>query len=323
MIVKQCLSSYKKTIVGIAKVLLAVAVIVGAGRQLATDLTQVKAHQLHISLWLMALSALLYVGGISLFGLFWVKATRDMGGKLGSAAGLVAYATSQPGKYVPGKAWVLVIRCGLASRFGVPAALAVVSTFYETLSIMAFGSAISLISLQVSGSDARLRILALGLMLGFGTLVQPPVFRRLVHLVALPFRTKGDEVAKPIGYGTFVWACALLVPGWIMMGASLDVAAGACGFWPGLSYSTGAASLGLVGGFAVVFVPAGLGAREWLVVQALGPAIGTQGGSLAAVISRVIGVGTELIVAGVLYVVTARRRMNQVEETDGSKPIPG
>lgn len=53
-----------------------------------------------------------------------------------------AYATGILGKYVPGKAMVLILRSGAMQRWGVPISTTIVSIFIETLTSLAVGGAL-------------------------------------------------------------------------------------------------------------------------------------------------------------------------------------
>jgi hypothetical protein len=107
--------------------------------------------------WL-ALSALLYLAGLGLSGVFWFAITRRLSAHPTWIMGLRAYFVSQLGKYAPGKALALVIRVGmvlLADR--TPAATAALAAFYEVLTTMAAGAllALALAPLVVSGGCGR------------------------------------------------------------------------------------------------------------------------------------------------------------------------
>ena len=58
-------------------------------------------------------AGLLYLGAHSCWAWFWVRLMRSQGVEVGFFDGLRAYFVSQFGKYVPGKAWVILIRVAL------------------------------------------------------------------------------------------------------------------------------------------------------------------------------------------------------------------
>ena len=97
----------------------------------------------------------------------------------------------------------------------------------------------------------------------------------------------------------------LLLLGWILAGASFPLAGAGIGVaYPGPSEMvlTGAASgLAVAAGFVVLVAPAGLGVREWLLVQTLGPSVGEGPAALVAVAARGVQVCGELGMAVVLY----------------------
>ena len=82
--------------------------------------------------WLV-LSGLLYLVGLLPEGLFWRRALRAMGQDAPLWRTLRAYFIGHLGKYVPGKAMVVVLRTGLIPRPRRPCGVAAASVFLETL----------------------------------------------------------------------------------------------------------------------------------------------------------------------------------------------
>lgn len=294
----------------LGKLVLAGLVLYMAARQIAGALSDAKTKRIEFSPAWLGASALLYSIGMSFFGAFWRRTLIDMGGRLGAVAGLRAYLLSQLGKYVPGKAWVVVLRSMFASELGNSAATAAVATFYETLAMMGVGSLIAAIALAVANGGGKLVTISIGLAAGLLATVQPPFFTRLVSLVALPFRKKGDELARPVQYSTLLRGAYLLAIGWVFAGLSVAAAGqgtGAALFTPaGVLLSIGAMALATAGGFVVIFLPAGLGAREMLLMQALSPVAGPAGAVIAVTV-RLVTVVTELAIGGALYLVGRKR----------------
>jgi hypothetical protein len=66
-------------------------------------------------------------------------------------------------------------------------------------------------------------------------------------------------------------------------------------------------ALAMVGGFVVLIVPAGLGVREWVMMQTLGPSVGISNAALIAILTRITHVSAELFLAGCLYLLGKRR----------------
>ena len=83
---------------------------------------------------------MLYLVGLLPEGLFWQRALRAMGQEAPLGRTLRAYYIGHLGKYVPGKAMVVVLRTGLICGPGVDAGIAAASVFLETLTMMAVGA---------------------------------------------------------------------------------------------------------------------------------------------------------------------------------------
>ena len=92
--------------------------------------------------WL-ALSGGLYLLALLPEGLFWHWALKALGQDVGLLETLRAYYIGHLGKYVPGKAMVIVLRTGLIHSHRVDTSIAVASVFLETLTMMAVGACIA------------------------------------------------------------------------------------------------------------------------------------------------------------------------------------
>ena len=300
----------RRLLISLAKPALAALVLYAAGSRLAGDLARLR----HVELepWWLAGSAAFSVVGLVFFGAFWRLAVHRMGGEIGAGEAQRAYVISQLGKYVPGKALVIVMRCALTRRESVTTSVAVIATFYETLALMAVGAVVSLVALAAAGGvGGSLMLLAAGLSAGLLFVVLPPVFSRAVALVALPFKKRGEQLARPPDYSILPWAFALLGAGWVMLG--LSVAAAGAGVGAPLTgaretlLAVGASGLSTTSGFVMVFLPAGLGAREYVLTQALSPVVGSAAAALTAVTARLAQVAVELVLGGALFLFGKRR----------------
>ena len=261
--------------------------------------------QVHVNAGWVAVSAVSYVAGLSLCGLFWRRLLADAGVSVGRVEGLRAYFIGHLGKYIPGKAWVILLRVGLltgARGRGVTVGLTVV---YETVAMMAVGAAVAGVMLIVAAPQRWIYwggASAIAVVLG--TVVHPAVFRRVAGWVTLPLRRDPGDTLPRLRYHTVVRGAGLLVGGWLLIGLSLVAVARAIGVefeGPGdVILLIGTASLATVGGFLVLFAPSGLGPRELIVVELLSPQLGSAAVG-ASLLLRLVWVAAELCVAGVLY----------------------
>jgi glycosyltransferase 2 family protein len=276
-----------------------------AGRQIVAELKKLDGTKLKLDLSLLFLGATLYVTALACFAVYWRQAALQMGGCLGRVDAQRAYFASQLGKYIPGKAWVVFIRCALTDTKATPASVIIASTFYETLVMMATGSLLALVTLLLAGDTRPIMLILSGaLSTGFLFVALPPVFSRLATWTTRTFQ-KAHVASISVSYTNWFSGLRCCFAGWIAAGLSLMAIAGSLGVslftFAGFLLACGSMALAIVGGFAVLIVPAGLGVREWILMEILGPSIGTSKAVLVAILTRITHVSVELLMAGGLY----------------------
>jgi len=253
----------------------------------------------------------LYVLGTLPCGLFWLRVLRTLGQPVGALQAIRAYYIGHLGKYVPGKAMVVILRAGLVRGEGVDASLAAVSVFYETLTMMAVGAWIG--AAVVTGwfwGNWLLLGASLSMMLAAGVPTFPPVFRRLVRWVGVGRRNpavvaKLDRLNNPTMYAGW----ALTGIGWVIQGLAFWAVLRSCGQlgtvqdnpFPQLHFYTAAVSLATVAGF-ISLVPGGVVVREAVLLELMTPFLGDAAFAVVgAVFFRLVGLAAELILSAILY----------------------
>jgi glycosyltransferase 2 family protein len=296
--------------------LLIVAVVVWFIRQtILAAWESLGKHDWHFSrfslLWL-ALAGLFFFAGTLLSGLFWHRVLRAMGQEAGLGETLRAYYIGHLGKYVPGKAMVVVLRTGMIRSQRVDGTLAAVSVFFETLTMMAVGAFLSaaVIAIWYRG-HALLFWAAVAMMFASGVPVFPPVFRRLVRFLIGKWSNSAEAGLARVGYritavGWILNACAWALLGlsfWAVL-RSIGAAAG-----PGdnpfqqLPTYTASVALATVAGF-VSFVPGGAVVREAVLAELTKPQFGDVVALVSAVLLRLLWLVAELMISGILYLPT-------------------
>lgn len=219
-----------------------------------------------------------------------------------------AYYIGHLGKYVPGKAMVVLLRAGCLRGEGVSAAAATASVFYETLTMMAVGALVAAVILVVWHHDqVELVLIALALAVAAGAPVVPAVFQRLSRLAGIE-RAAPGVIGRLSGLtirGLLVWWLAIAI-GWFLLGASLWATLESIEYTPTLATGreivlcTAVAALSIVAGFASM-IPGGLGVRELVMLQLLAPAVGNGPALVCAVLSRLVWLVAELAISTILY----------------------
>jgi len=305
-------SGLRKALTRLARWICAGILLYAAGRQILAELRKLQHREISFDLTLLLVGALLYTAAMFCFAAYWGRVALSLGGRPSRLEVQRAYFASQLGKYLPGKAWVILIRCALLDNQTTTTPVIIASTFYETLAMMAAGSVLALATLLAAGNVQPVMLaLAVGLTAGLILAVLPPVFGRLTTWAARPFHKAGSIPIETITYATLFQAFRFCIPGWITAGLSVLAIAGSLGVpmfsFTGFLLACGSIALAIVGGFAVLIVPAGIGVREWVMMQTLGPSIGTSNAVLIAILARITHVSVELFVGGYLYVLGKRR----------------
>lgn len=288
------------------KAVLAVAILFFIGRRFKNDLeSNPDLWKLSPRYGWLILAAGLYVLALVFPSLYWFRLLHKCGEHPPPLPALRSYWLAQMGKYLPGKAWALVMRATMAGEMGVRMSVAAMAAFYEVLATMTSGVLVAALLFAFLGPRADtpldwptlrallllrtpdhpidrtvLVLLSLGIAAAVLLPILPPVFNTLVHRLSLPFREQNAPLPQ-ITYGALVEGLLLTSFSWLFFGASL--AAVLEGVLPdaGLPFADLAydgrliamLALAYVAGFVIIVVPSGLGVREFFLTLFLVPEI--------------------------------------------------
>jgi glycosyltransferase 2 family protein len=312
----------------VVKALLCLAILTLIGRQFVADLRRPELwmRPVHPG-WLLA-SGFLYLVGIGFSAVFWGRLMAYLGPMPSTVGVARAYYLGHLGKYVPGKAWALLLRAWLARDAGAAPGVAGLTAFYEVLTTMCSGVLLAAVffSLFGTGGDdvapsatasallnllwprtpesevigrwtaAMLSLLLAGLI---GVWLLPALFNRLAHRLSLPFRAR-DSILPRLRISYLVEGLALTAIGWLCLGASLGAGLrGVTGevLEPSpvlLARLTATIGLAYVAGFVVLVAPGGIGVREFFLMLLLVPEL-TASGKLTPEAARGLVVLTVLV----------------------------
>lgn len=304
-------SPWKRYVKLAVKSCLAVVVLGFVGWHVLKTWRDLDKHgaSLHVEPAWIVVAGALYLLGLTACALFFARVMAAGPNPVDVFAAVRAYLISHLGKYVPGKAMVVVMRVGLLVPYGARPATAALGTFYETLVMMASGAIVAAIGFGLSpGTVQRVPLtMALGLSVLFLIVVSPQVFPRITAFVVLPFPNVGhkalpDLPARLLGVG-LLWSSL----GWVLLGLSQVAVIRAVSpdgisptLWP---LVTASVALATVAGFVVAVLPAGLGVRDLVLMITLAPVLGENTAAIAALTLRLTWVAAEALAAGLLALV--------------------
>jgi uncharacterized membrane protein YbhN (UPF0104 family) len=335
---------------------LALAVLGFVARNAAELWDAEQVEQLSVDpLWLVA-AGLAYTLGWLPSVWFMRRLLSESGHRVSPLSVARAYYCGHLGKYVPGKATVVLIRAVMLRDRGVPFGAGALATVAETLAMMGTGLALTLALATYALPDAAWQKLPSSLLWlrdspGFVTLAVV-----LLTLVTVPAVTgfagriagklaqksmagrqsdasvsgKSDEPnadssagnwTLKLSAGLLIQALLVFCGAWFLMGLSLLCVLNAIGE-PAFSFSrwlvcTAAATGGTSIGFFVLIAPGGLGIREGLIFAAISPLVGGPLAGAASLLLRAVWFVTEVSVSGMLYVMPGRQVALQKNESGG------
>lgn len=314
--------SRRKWLLSILKIVAVVVVLCALGKQIGVLINEWSdkgpdLHKLIGSVDGIILAAVAYVAAQVCFATFWGRLLNRAGAKSSWFDVLRAYSLGTLGKYVPGKALVIIVRSALLSNPTISRLWIGIAVVYETVAMMAVAGMVATLCLLLVHPDQWLlwggaAVLAIGAT----AMLHPAMVGRIARLAASPFGQLTDDFPLARWNTALIRWGALEIGGWALAGISFVQAArvagiecGSPGDW---AVMTGTVALATAAGFLVVFMPAGVGVRELIIIHVLGPRYGVSQVVLASLVLRVIWTVAEASLAGLLYGATpVVRRLNR------------
>lgn len=278
------------------------------------DLQSNRFHERWSSLdarWIAASVAMTMVAMLPA-AIGWLQTLASFRQEVPWAIGMHAYLLGHLGKYVPGKAMVLILRVGRIRPYGVEVKPAIVSVFVETLTSVGIGAILGASILIAMQPPWWIIGLSIGCIVGASIPLVPEVFRTVIRIVSKSkIGRMPPHVAQAITWPMMIRTCGWMLLGWLMHGT-------ACWFMLcGLVHEpellsihawficVGAISLGAVAGFFSM-LPGGAIVRELAITWLLATIVSHSDALGLAIVLRVSTLVAELLNVAIVSVVKAR-----------------
>jgi uncharacterized membrane protein YbhN (UPF0104 family) len=253
--------------------------------------------------WVLSVAA--YVATMFLSCLFWHRVLLAMGQKPKFLQTALAFFASQLGKYIPGKAMVVVIRTDMIRGDEVRTAPAAASVFVETLTWIFVGSAIASFLLVFQFRDqVALQVTAAVLTIVSGILTWPSVFRAIALKLGAARGRNAAKMFDGLNLATMSFGWSVMTLGWCLNGLSLWlVLKGLPGTevqFADYPLTLACVTLASVAGF-VSLLPGGIGVRELVLIPLLSARFDPVTAIVAAIVIRIVWLAAELSTSGIIY----------------------
>jgi hypothetical protein len=262
----------------------------------------------------LALAAVL--AGLAMTGAVWRGILAGYGHPAPRRPAESVFFVGQLGKYIPGSVWALGAQADMARRFGVPprttVAVGLVFLWFHAATAVVVAAALAGQREWTAQASpwvrAAVAVVAMAAM-------APAVVERVGRLLA------GAPARLRLGWPAWGRIVALMALAWALYGAAAMLALppvpGATGDDRAalLLAATGAFALAYAVGVAVILAPAGVGAREVVLVGLLEPVVGLAAAAAGALLIRAVHTVADFTIAAVAW--SAARNWNGSVTADG------
>ncbi|MGD9633294.1 MAG: YbhN family protein [Pirellulales bacterium] len=303
-------------IVKLAVVALVCLAVQGTVRE---ALEKLRGHPWEMDAGWIVFAGVLYGMAWLPMGWFWGQVLAALGQPIQWLETLRAYFLGHLGKYVPGKALVLVIRIGMLKSREISIRLGLASVLLETLTLMSVGAVLAAaIAPFVLAHDPRLAIAAVltAILVGLPTI--PVLTRRLIRRLT-GWKIASDPsdessvadqsvlqhriTARLLAKGWLASVACWIVLGWSMWATLRAIGVTSVTPIGGLPLMVAVVTLSIVAGF-LSMLPGGMVVRDALLFELLSNVCGEADALVAAVLWRLVSLVAELGMCGILEVVS-------------------
>ena len=305
-------------------VALVVLVVVVIAAKYIVDRRHQLVHDLADLSWSsVVLSALCALVALVTTMLSWRSVVLDLGMRLPLRDAARVYFVGQAGKYLPGSVWPVLAQAQLARRRNIsPVQMGSASLVALALSVATSG-VIGSVLLPVSTTHAArtfwwVPLLAIPLLV----LMWPPVLNRVIRRAARVLRRPEPAIGLSLrGLGRAASWSAISV---VLFGGHLYFLERALGAGSFRDFLLGVCAFGLAAavGIVIIFAPAGAGPREIVLTAVLAPSLSSASALAIALVSRVILIVLDLLVAAVQVPGLRRWSTEVTSEQDDVPEVP-
>lgn len=311
----------RQILIDLARRVLLVIVFAAALYFIVTNWAQVQETVASLEWWQLSLSLLALIPGVLLGMLMWrvvmvgILRSRHISSE-GKSLNQI-YLVGQIGKYLPGSVWAFVLQMELGRKNGIARAQVFVASLISTgvtvgASLVVGSMALPLVIAQQPSLQWLYIILPFVLLA-----MNPRVVTFLVNVTLkvlrrppLPERIRAATMIQSFALGVAMY-CFYGLHLWILVAHETALSL------ESLMLLTGALSLGMTAGVLAFLLPAGVGAREFVLFIALAGMMTGGAATAIAALSRIMFTVADLLCVSVAFIKITRPPRTQKASVDG------
>lgn len=296
-------------------VALLVAALVDQGGSMWRDIQRLSAPLL-----LLAFAA--NVASLACSMMIWRELLVDLGSKMSLVGAWRINFIAQLGKYLPGKVWQIVAQAELSKDAGIPRERSAMAALLSLAVSIVTGGLVAAATLPFGAGGTFTRYLwaLLVVPLGFVTL-SPPVMNRLIKFLLKIL--KRPPLENGVSLRGLLRATGWSIGQWLLYGFATFILLHQLGDHRPSAFlaATGAYALSWVVGFLALIAPAGLGAREAVIIAALSSRTTTGTALAIALLTRGLAVAADAATGLSAVALVGRARLRRLRVTAPSGDV--
>lgn len=263
---------------------------------------------------IFVVSALLFMIYTVLLASLWHYLTVINGCSVKYEKAVTSYLLSIPGKYIPGKVFMLAARLTYYKEDNAPLSKVTVCFFLENICTLLGAAMLFIVSLLFFPNDLleNYRWAVIGLIVVFFVCIHPAVINFALGLLGKLFK---KDLKIPMKYPQmlkavllFICNCLVAGAGFFMLARSVYPDIGA----EHLLYCAGVWGISTIMGILAIFAPSGIGVKEGIMVWGLSLIMPTEYAVLISVAARLWQTVCEIILVAGAFIYSRIRKLNAI-----------
>jgi len=291
---------------GLIKWVIIVAIFLFLGKMVWENWNQVREASFTFKPFSLILSTLIFAFSYFIQIWAWYLITLRLGIAISWGETLEGWFTSQLGKYLPGKIWLLLGRFTYYESRGKSKKIISVALYFETVTLLVAAGLIFLGTFPFfremgpfySGKQSWWLIL---LCLFAFIFLHPWVLQKILNWFLLKF--KRDPISLSISYPNILWILIVCIFVWVVEGFGfylfIDSVTPVSEKY--ILFLTGALAISTTLGLIAIFAPSGLGVREGALVYLLSLMMATPVAVVISILTRLWMTLIEIGLIGMVY----------------------